>query len=201
MRRRTPPAGDVSSFAARQGRKNGWIRGPPVKWPPCSERLVAPQDLGSSLTGVVHRPIDVRQLSKTRSLRAWWAARDSNPIAALGPAASRLDRFQKTEPPRDLAEVFFRASGQNKRPSRGSPWKAWFSMKAEPLGRFTLRIEHAAVVAIDPRLNHESAHTDGGSLGGGQIEWPSWRWALRVEEHSSQRKPRHQCRRASIDCQ
>ena len=35
-------------------------------------------------TGVVHRPIAIRQFSKTPLLRAWWAARDSNPIAPEG---------------------------------------------------------------------------------------------------------------------
>ena len=64
-------------------------------------------------------------------------------------------------------------------------------MNAEPLGRFTLRIERAAVVAIDPGLHHGSAHTGGHAQGAGQKEWPAWRRALlRVGEHSSQHDPR-----------
>jgi hypothetical protein len=43
-----------------------------------------PPHPGRTWTGVVHRPIAIRQLSKTPLLRAWWAARDSNPIAPLG---------------------------------------------------------------------------------------------------------------------
>ena len=35
-------------------------------------------------TGSVRRPIELCQLSKTPLVRAWWAARDSNPIAPLG---------------------------------------------------------------------------------------------------------------------
>jgi len=46
-------------------------------------------------------------------------------------------------------------------------------MNAEPLGRFTLRIERAAVVATDPGLHHGSAHTGGDGQGAGQIEWPA----------------------------
>jgi hypothetical protein len=43
-----------------------------------------PPHPGRTWTGVVHRPIAIRQLSKTPLLRAWWAARDSNPIAPWG---------------------------------------------------------------------------------------------------------------------
>jgi len=43
-----------------------------------------PPHPGRTWTGVVHRPIAIRQFSKTPLLRAWWAARDSNPIAPLG---------------------------------------------------------------------------------------------------------------------
>lgn len=90
---------------------------------------------------------------------------------------------------------------KQKRPSRGSPQKACFSMNAGPLGCFPLRIEHAAVGAIDPDRCHGSAHTGGDSRGAGQIEWPCQRRALRVEEHSSQRKPRAQCTSACFYCQ
>jgi len=43
-----------------------------------------------SLTG----PSTVRQLSKTPLLRAWWAARDSNPTAPLG--ENRVTARQRT---------------------------------------------------------------------------------------------------------
>jgi len=53
---------------------------------------------------------------------------------------------------------------QQKRPSRGSPQKAWFSMNADLLGRFALlpAIERAAMV-IDPHLFGGSRHADDGS--------------------------------------
>ena len=62
---------------------------------------------------------------------------------------------------------------KQKRPSRGSPQKAWFSMNAGPLGCFPLRIERAAVGAIDPDRRHGSAHTGGDARGGSHIKWPS----------------------------
>jgi hypothetical protein len=62
-----------------------------------------------------------------------------------------VSTVSETKPPRDLTRAFCRASDQKqKRPSRGSPQKACFSMNAGPLGRFPLRIERAAIGAIDP---------------------------------------------------
>jgi hypothetical protein len=81
-----------------------------------------------SLTG----PSRSVSFQRPRSLRAWWAARDSNPIApqgrtglrpVSGPSA-RTTRggccftyrpYSETQPPRDLARLFLRASGQNKK--------------------------------------------------------------------------------------
>ena len=63
-------------------------------------------------------------------------------------------------------------------------------MNADPLGRVALRIEHAAVLTLDPELCHGSAHTDGRSLKAGRMRWPSQRCLFRIEEHSSQLKPR-----------
>ena len=113
-----------------------------------------------------------------------------------------VSTVSETEPPHDLTRAFCRASDQkHKRPSRGSPQKACFSMNAGPLGCFPLRIEHAAIGAIDPDRCHGSTHTGGDSRGAGQMEWPFQRRALRVEEHSSQRKPRPQCTSACVNCQ
>ena len=85
-----------------------------------------------------------------------------------------VSTVSETKPPRDLTRAFCRASDQKqKRPSRGSPQKACFSMNAGPLGRFPLRIEHAAIGAIDPDRGHGSTHTGSDSRGAGQIEWPS----------------------------
>ena len=75
--------------------------------------------------------------------------------------APSLSTASTTQPPSDLARALSRARGQQKRPSRGSPQKACFSMTAGPLGRFGLRIRAAAVVALDPELCHGSAHTGG----------------------------------------
>jgi len=74
-------------------------------------------------------------------------------------------------------------------------------MNAGPLGCSPLRIEHAAIGAIDPDRCHGSTHTGGDSRGAGQMEWPFQRRALRVEEHSNQRKPRPQCTSARGICQ
>jgi len=63
---------------------------------------------------------------------------------------------------------------KQKRPSRGSPWKAWFSMTAGPLGRFApLGVVKRARAMVAGR--HGSAHTGGRWLDAGQREWPCWR--------------------------
>jgi hypothetical protein len=141
---------------------------------------------------------------------AWRQRQDSNPDprgleARMLPlhhavvVASHLDGL-RDKPPHGLTRAFCRASDQKqKRPSRGSPQKACFSMNAGPLGCFPLRIERAAIGAIDPDRCHGSTHTGGDSRGAGQMEWPSWRRALRVEENSSQRNLGHNVRaRVSI---
>jgi hypothetical protein len=136
---------------------------------------------------------------KDPALSSWWAARDSNPIAPREngvtarqrtirsyrpfghsarirtcrccPNASTVSE-DRTSPRPDVR--FFRASGpKQKRPSRGSPQKACYSMNAGLLRRFAPRIKHAAAVAIGPGLCHEPIHTGGRSLGAGQREWPS----------------------------
>ena len=111
---------------------------------------------------------------------SWWAARDSNPIAPWENGFTARQRTirsyrpfeDKTSPwPGGRSSPHVRP--KQKRPSRGSPQKACFSMNAGPLGCFPLRIEHAAVGAIDPDRCHGSAHTGGDARGAGQIEWPS----------------------------
>jgi len=51
---------------------------------------------------------------------------------------------------------------------------AW-PVAAEPTGLdgTRIRIEHAALGAIDPHFGHGSAHTGGDSRGAGQMKWPS----------------------------
>jgi hypothetical protein len=76
----------------------------------------------------------------------------------------------KTQPPSDLAHSSSGLEAKTKRPSRGSPQKACFSMSAVPLGRLTL---HAAIEragpAIGPRVRNESRHTPGHSWRRGAI--------------------------------
>jgi hypothetical protein len=159
-----------------------------------------PPHPGRTWTGALRRPIDISSVFKDPALSSWWAARDSNPIApwgrtglrpVSGPSArtARLAKApgfepvavvrthrpsseDRTSPRPDMR--FFRASGpKQKRPSRGSPQKACYSMNAGLLRRFVLRIKHAAAVAIGPGLCHEPIHTGGRSLGADQREWPS----------------------------
>ena len=61
---------------------SGSAYGYPV--PPAGNAECIPPHPGRTWTGVAHRPLAIRQFSKTPLLRAWWAARDSNPIAPLG---------------------------------------------------------------------------------------------------------------------
>ena len=59
---------------------------------------------------------------------------------------------------------------KQKRPSRGSPQKACFSMSADPLRRFApLAAIRRAAMAIDPGLCHGSRHTPGQSRRSGAI--------------------------------
>jgi hypothetical protein len=86
---------------------------------------------------------------------------------------SRLDHFRDKTSLRSGARWLPHVRPKQKRPSRGSPQKACFSMNAGPLGRFPLRIEHAAIGAVDPDRGHGSTHTGGDARGAGQMEWPS----------------------------
>ena len=94
-------------------------------------------------TGGVHRPIDIRRLSKNPLLRA----------RQLGPT-SPLDRMEDRPSLRPGSRCLAGFRPKQKRPSRGSPQKAWFSMNAGPLRRFAPRgvIERAAALIADPRL-------------------------------------------------
>ena len=126
---------------------------------------------------------------RPHSLRAHWRQRqDSNPDprgleARMLPLHHAADVTSRLEPSRrqNLPETW-RAlppsvRPKQKRPSRGSPQKACFSMSAEPLGRVASVgvIKHATGVAIDPRFGHGSRHTGGALHRAGQIKWPRWR--------------------------
>ena len=173
-------------------------------------------------TGVAHRPIDIRQLSKTPLLRAerqgtragpcWRQRQDSNPdpqalearMLPLHHAAdvtSRLEPSRRQNPPAIWRGLPPSVRPKQKRPSRGSPQKACFSMSAEPLGRLASVIKRATGVAIDPTFGHGSRHTGDAWQRSGQIEWPRWRCALRVGELNRHLKPRDQCRERSLNCQ
>jgi hypothetical protein len=65
-------------------------------------------------TGVAHRPIDVRRLSKTPLLRAWWLETRMLPLHHAIVVAHDLTAFSDKTSPRPDAG-FFRASGQNKK--------------------------------------------------------------------------------------
>ena len=134
-------------------------------------------------------PSTVRQLSKTPLVRA--------------NVTSRLDRFEDKTSPRPDAVFLPHVRPKPKRPSRGSPWKAWFSMNAGPLRRFAPLgvIKRAAALAADPRLCHGSAHTHGDSLDAGQTERPRYRWVLRIGESCRHVSLVHQCTTLTPLCQ
>jgi hypothetical protein len=80
------PRGDLRSARSEFGRsfQSRPLRGPPGPAPPRWQRGMLPPHPGRTWTGVVHRPIDTRQLSKTPLLRAartariWRQRQDSN---------------------------------------------------------------------------------------------------------------------------
>jgi hypothetical protein len=112
----------------------------------------------------------------------WRQRQDSNPdpralearMLPLHHAAdvtSRLDRFRRQILPVIWRELSPSARPKQKRPSRGSPQKACFSMTAGPLGRVASLIKRATEVAIRPGFDHGSRH-DGSDSRAGQIAWP-----------------------------
>jgi hypothetical protein len=143
--------------------------------PPALATRNAPPHPGRPRAGGAHRPNRrSRQLSKNplfraggrQGIRTQWSPDGENGVTArlrtirtyrpsprcrfASPSASS---WRRNLPPAWRSSSF--ASGpQQKRPSRGAPQKAWFSMNAGPLGRFALRIKHAVTVAQDPRSAH-----------------------------------------------
>ena len=146
-------------------------------------------------TGVVHRPIDIRQLSKTPLMRA--GGRQGIRIQTLPlvpPMPMSLHVSNRLKTSTRLDADFLRASGQNKKGPLGDlPQKACFSMSAEPLGRLASvgAIEHGTGVAHGPRFGHESRHTGGAPQRASQTKWPRWRCALRFEELNRHFEPQH----------
>ena len=124
-------------------------------------------------TGIDHRPIDNRRLSKTPLLRAG------------------ADGFGDKAPLRPGPRSRAGSRPKQKRPSGGSPRKAWFSMNAGFLRRVApLGVVERAALAAEPRLFRGSARRGRHSLEAGQMEWPRHRRARRIEDASSQLKPR-----------
>lgn len=144
-----------------------------------------PPHPGRTWTGIAHRPIDFRQLSKI-PLREHVHFRD---VIHRGYVKSRSPSADGVSPCSGAGHSA--RSRQNKKGLLGGrPRRPGFSMNTGPLGRNVLRIGRAAVLAIDPRLTHGFAEADDASLGTGQMKWPPERWARRVGEHSSHFKPR-----------
>src|SRR5262249_13781240 len=86
-----------------------------------------------------------------------------------GPTIRRLKSrpFRRHNLPVTSRVTLPRSRPKQKRPSRGLPLKAWFSMSADPLGRFALlaAIEDAAVMPVagfrrEPRQTPGQSHRD-----------------------------------------
>jgi hypothetical protein len=98
----------------------------------------------------------------------------------------------QTHTPLYLARAPSRVPARTKKAFRGIAPEGLVLRHCRALGRSTPLgvIEHAAVVAADPRLCHGSAPTHGGPLDAGHVGWPRHRRALRIGEQCGQLEPR-----------
>ena len=150
---------------------------------------------GRTRTGVVHRPVDIRQLSKIPLERAggFTVQRCTTTVCGDTPSAR--------PGPRSFAGL----RPKQKRPSRGSPQKACFLNECRALRRVVPLgvIERAAVTATGPRLRPGPAHTRGDALAAGPVkQGPRDRCARRIERPESQLKNlAEQCTSVGANCQ
>jgi hypothetical protein len=97
-------------------------------------------------------------------------------VSFTGPSrfvSFQRSRSSKTQLSRDAAWRSSARGAKTKKAFQGIAPEGLVLNECRALRSSTLRIECAAVVAIDPRLRHGSAHTGGHPLGAGQIEWPA----------------------------